>query len=238
MSRLRIGDVAGVADGGFTDLAVLPDRLHGNLHAGGPVERIKNAEDVDSRIGSLFDELLHDVVRIIGIADGVRTAQQHLEENVRDQLGKLVQPLPGVFLEEAHGDVKGCSAPALQGEELGAKIGSRLGDFEQVMGTDAGGKIGLMGITHGGVGDKKLLLLQYPLGQPFGSQLHEEVFAAGRPRLRIVDLRHSCLDKFGRFQRLGNAWRTVDNDIPEKREHLAGSVLLLPESGAVPDAYR
>jgi len=160
---LRIGNVAGITDGGLADLAALSDCLHGDLHAGRPVERVKDAEDVHAGVGGLFNELLHHVVRVVGIADRVRAAQQHLEEDIRDQLGKLVQPLPRILLEKTQGDVEGCSSPALQGEEVGAEIGGRFGNFQQVVGPDPGGKVGLMGVAHGGVGNEELFLLQNPL---------------------------------------------------------------------------
>jgi len=95
---LGIGDVAGVADGGFADFAGPAYRFHGHLHAGGPVKRIKDPEDIHAGVGRLFNELLHHVVGIVGVAHGVGTAQQHLEKDVGDRLGELVQPLPGVFL--------------------------------------------------------------------------------------------------------------------------------------------
>ena len=55
----------------------------------------------------------HDVVRVVRVADRVRAAEEHLEEDVRDLLAQQRQPLPGVLLEEPHRDVEGRAAPHL-----------------------------------------------------------------------------------------------------------------------------
>jgi hypothetical protein len=71
LGALGVEDVTGVAHGSLADGAVLAHRLHGDRHPLGPVQRVEDAEDVDAALGRLLDKLLDDVVRIIGVADGV-----------------------------------------------------------------------------------------------------------------------------------------------------------------------
>ena len=68
---LGIEDVAGVAHGRLADGAGLAHGVHGHPHPLGPVERVEDAEDVDAALGRLLDELLDDVVGVVGVADGV-----------------------------------------------------------------------------------------------------------------------------------------------------------------------
>ena len=94
LGPLRIGDVARVADRRLDDLAALLGRLDRHLHAVDVVERVEDPEHVDAGGGRLLDERHHDVVRVVGVADGVGAAQQHLEHHVRDKLAQLVQAQP------------------------------------------------------------------------------------------------------------------------------------------------
>ena len=83
---LGVQNVAGVADGGLAELALLEDLVHGHLHAGEPVQRVEDAEHVDAAAGGLLDELPDQVVGVVGVAHGVGAPQEHLEGNVGDLL--------------------------------------------------------------------------------------------------------------------------------------------------------
>ncbi len=194
---LRVGDIAGITDGSLADLAALAHRFHGHLHSGGPVQRIKHAEDVDSGVGGLFNEFLDYVIRVVCVANGIGTAQEHLKQDVWDRFGQLVQALPRVLFEKPHGHIEGGPAPAFKREQFGTKVGGRLGDFKNIMTADAGRQIRLVGVTHGGVGDQQFLLLENPAGKPFRTELHEQVLAAERPRPCAVDLRNPGFNQFG-----------------------------------------
>ena len=85
--------------------------------AGQPVERVEDAEEVDAGRGRLLDEAADDVVGVVGVADGVRPAQEHLEQDVGDLLAQQRQALPGVLVQEAHGHVEGGAAPHLEREQ-------------------------------------------------------------------------------------------------------------------------
>ncbi len=114
---LGIGNIAGVADGSLAYLAGLPDRLHGDRHPLGPVERVEDTEDVYAARGRFFNKPLNHVVGIVGVADGIGPAQQHLEQDVGHGFLQLVQALPRAFLEEAHGDIERGSAPHFEGKQ-------------------------------------------------------------------------------------------------------------------------
>ena len=97
--------------------AVLVHRLHRHAHVRHPVERVEDAEDVHARLRRFLHERSHDVVGIVRVADGVAGPQQHLEQDVRNLLAQLGQPLPRVFLEEPHGRVERRPAPHLEREQ-------------------------------------------------------------------------------------------------------------------------
>jgi hypothetical protein len=111
----RVEDVAGVADGWLAQrLRLLAHRLDGHGDVRQPIERVEDAENINARGGGLLDEGPHDVVGVVGVADGVGRPQQHLEEDVGHLLTQPHQPIPGRFLQEAHGGVEGRAAPHFQ----------------------------------------------------------------------------------------------------------------------------
>ena len=81
---VRVAQVAGVADRRLAQLAGLEHRLDGDAHVRDPVERVEDAEQVDAAPRRrCATKKPHDVVRIVGVADGVGRAQQHLQQQVR-----------------------------------------------------------------------------------------------------------------------------------------------------------
>ena len=115
---LGIEDIAGVADGRLKDLILLQDFVHGDGHALDPVEGVKHTEDINAALGGGFDEFADQVVGIVGVADGVGTAEQHLQEQVGGFFADDVQTLPGRLMQEAVTDVESRAAPALEGEGI------------------------------------------------------------------------------------------------------------------------
>ena len=137
---LRIEHIAGVADRGFAEAAVVTDGSDCHLHVRHPVERIEHPEQVDAGSGRFFDERLDDVVWIVCVANGVAGPQQHLKEDVRNLFPQAGQPFPGAFLEEPHGGVKGGPAPHLQGEQAAGHAGIGIRDREHVVTSHSGGQ--------------------------------------------------------------------------------------------------
>ena len=176
---LRVEDVARVADGRLTELALFDDFVHGDFHAGDPVEGVEDTEDVDARLGRLFDELADDVVGVVRVADGVGAAEEHLERDVRDLLSQFLETLPGVLIEEAERGVEGGTAPHFKGEGVGEDLGRPFGAFQHVSRPHAGGEEGLVRVTHGGVGDEQLLLIEDVLRERDRTLFVEDGFQAG-----------------------------------------------------------
>ena len=88
------------------------------------------------------------------------------------------ETVPGVFLEEAHGGVKGGAAPHFHGEEIGGAVGVGLGDGEHVVGAHAGRDEGLVRVAHGGVSDEKTFFVFDPIGEAFGAFFEEDFSGA------------------------------------------------------------
>ena len=176
---LGVADVAGIADGGLHQLVALGGLVHGNLHAGNPVQGVKDAEHVDSPCGRLLHKAADHIVGIVGVAHAVGTTEQHLEGDVGDVPPQPVQPLPGTFVQEAVGHVEGGTTPHLQGKALVHDLGKCLAALHHVTGTDTGCQQGLVGITHGGVHNQKLLLLVDPLCHRIGALFVQHLLEAG-----------------------------------------------------------
>ena len=78
-----VRQVAGVAERDLGDRrAGGAHRLDRRAHLLDVVERVEDAEDVDAGRGRLGHERLGDLGRVRRVADGVATAQQHLEADV------------------------------------------------------------------------------------------------------------------------------------------------------------
>ena len=90
-----IQDIAGVADRSLQDLVLVEDFIHGDLHAFDPVEGVEYTEDVDAAVCSRLDELADQVVGIVGVADSIGAAQQHLQQEIGRFFTDDIQTLPG-----------------------------------------------------------------------------------------------------------------------------------------------
>lgn len=93
-------------------------------------------------------ELVDDVVRVICVADSVGAAQQHLKGNVRNLISHLLQALPRAFVKEAQADVEGRAAPVLQRVQIVEFVGDERRNFQQVVGSHAGGEQRLMSVAE------------------------------------------------------------------------------------------
>ena len=94
---VRIAQVAAVAQRSLAELARLEHGIDGDAHVLDPVERVEDPEDIDAADGGPRHEETHDVVRIIGVADGVRRAQQHLQQEIRHLRAQRRQAQPGIL---------------------------------------------------------------------------------------------------------------------------------------------
>ena len=185
----RVEDVARVADRGLGDRPALSHGIHGHLHLLGPVQRIEDAKEVDPAILRLEDELAYDVVGIGRVADRIRAAQQHLEEDVRDRRAKLIESRPGVLVEKAHRDVEGRPAPHLEREELRGLAGQGGRDREHVLGPQSRRQQRLMRVAKGRVRHQHRLVARHPGDEALGAELLEALLRAGRRRRLAVEAR-------------------------------------------------
>ncbi len=219
-----IEDVAGVADGAFAELARLAHRLHGDAHVLHPVEAIEDAEEIDAGMGGLAHEEPDDVVGVIGVADRVGAAQQHLQQDVRRLLADVDQPLPRVLGKEAHGDVEGGAAPAFQRQKL--RQGRRIGrcDGDQIVRAHARGEQRLVGVAHGGVGHQRAGLAAHPAGEGLRPVTVEALLAAGRWRGSEGRRRHHQRFLL-RARAVAGVGMAVHGDVGDVGEELGGAVL-------------
>ena len=154
---LGIEDVACIADRGLAQLALVQHLVHGDLHAGQPIERVEHTEHVDAGLGGFLDECTHQIVRVVGIAHKARAAQQHLERDVRDLLAQQLETLPRGFVQEAVGRVERRAAPALEREAVIQDLCRAARRADHVAGAHAGREQGLVRIAHGGVCNQQTL---------------------------------------------------------------------------------
>ena len=97
---------------------------------------------------------LHHVVGIVGIADGVRRAEQHLQQQIGHRLAKCGEARPGILPQEAHGDVECRAAPALHRKQLRQQSGVVRRDQRHVVGAKPRRQQRLMRIAHARVGQQ------------------------------------------------------------------------------------
>ena len=107
-----------------------------NLELVDIVQGIKDTEDIDTVLLGLVDEVIDGVIRQRGVSNTVSTTEKHLERNVGNKLSHLSESVPGVLIEESHGNIKGGTTPALKGVQVGERMASFLGNTEQVDGTN------------------------------------------------------------------------------------------------------
>ena len=114
---VRIENVAGVADRALGELACLANGIDRDAHILDPVEAIENTEEIDA-VGGPADEIFHDIVGIIGVADAIGAAQQHLGQKIWRPLAHEGEALPRILGEKSHRDVESRAAPAFEREQL------------------------------------------------------------------------------------------------------------------------
>ena len=222
-------EVARVADRALADLAALDHRIHRDAHVLDPVETIENSEHIDARFCGLLDEMAHHIVGIVGVADPVRAAQQHLGEQVGRFLSHQRQPLPRVFGEETHGHVKGRPAPAFEAEQPSHRLAISLGDSGDVVAAHSRRQQRLVRVAHGRVGDQHTLFRAHPFGEASGSQFFE--FLAGARFDAPLETRRHRLGHIGGRLRAAPAFgMTVHRDIGDIVEQL-GCPVLPPDRG-------
>ena len=80
--------------------------------------------------------MFNGIVRKRRVSNAVGTTEKHLERNVGNELAHAAKTVPWVFVQEAHGNVKGGTTPALEGVEVGKSVASLLGNCQEIDGTN------------------------------------------------------------------------------------------------------
>lgn len=98
------------------------------------------------------------------------------------------EPVPGVLVEEAHGDVKGRASPTLERIGVLERVARLLGNVGHVDRPEPGRKQRLVGVTPGRVHDQAAGVSPDGLGEGLGALVDDNVAPAGEAGLAGVDL--------------------------------------------------
>ena len=145
---VRIHDIAGVAEAGFSELFFLADFVDGDGHMAELVQAVEDTEYIDTIVSRLINEVTDNIFRIVGIADGIRTAGQHLEEDVRCSFSHLTKAFPRAFIKETISHVEGRAAPALDGPV--ADFVELVAGGQHLVGAHSGGSLRLVRVAENG----------------------------------------------------------------------------------------
>ena len=109
----------GIAESvGKSDLclrALLLACVHCGLQVAEIVQAVKDADDVNAVCDGLLDEVFHDIVGVVVVAEDVLTAEQHLELGILEALLQETKPLPRILVKETQAGIEGRAAPAFHG---------------------------------------------------------------------------------------------------------------------------
>ena len=224
LGPLRIEYVAGVTDGGLANSRGVPHGLHRHLEVGRVIERIEDAEDVNAAGRRVAHESRHDVVRVIGVTDGIGAAEEHLKADVGNPFPQQAQTVPRVLMQEPHGGVEGGPAPHFQAEQLRRPPGNGGGGGQHVERSHTSGQQRLVGVAKGGVGDQQPLLAKRPGGEFLRPHFQQQL---PRPRRRrylvVVSGRRHRRERRLQFDPF-DLRIAVDDDVAQEGQQLAGAV--------------
>ena len=219
---LRAGGVEQIARVAHRRLAQRSGAAHGvdrDAHVVDSVQRVEDAEQIDARQLRLRDEMLHDVVGIARVADRVRGAHHHLEDQVGNRVAQPRQPLPRVLAQEPQHHVERRAAPALEREELRRQVGVRRGDGHDVVRPDPRRQERLLRVADRRVGEENALLTPHPAQKALGPELPQPIAAARWDRPIEVETGHRRRRQRSRGPRVSQQLRvTVDGDFAEELE--------------------
>ena len=159
----------------FAHRARFQRRVNGHAHVVNGIERIEDAEDVDPLRMRFADEFDNDVIGVGGVADRVRSAQQHLEADVGNGLAEHAEAMPRIFMQESHRRVERGASPHFQAEEAWQSLRHRVGRCEQIVRAYPRRHQRLVRIAKSSVGDQQTLLFSRPVCKLLRPQLFQEL---------------------------------------------------------------
>ena len=109
----------GIGDGAGGNGACLHRLFNGHLQIVDIIQRVKNPDNVNAVFHGFAHKFPYKVVGIVGVAQHILAAQQHLQLGFGHLGPDFPQPLPGILMQVAQAHIKGCAAPALAGIEPG-----------------------------------------------------------------------------------------------------------------------
>ena len=145
----------GISQGvGQRDLRMSPALLL--LHPVGGIDRflqvaqviqtVKNTDNVNTVGDGLLNEGIHHVVRIRSVSQNILSAEKHLQLGIFKAIPQFAESVPGIFLQEAKGGIKGGAAPALHG--MISHFIHLLHNGKHKIRRHSGGNQGLMRVTQ------------------------------------------------------------------------------------------
>ena len=225
--------VTAVADGSLDNTSSGVNCLDTDLKLVDVVEGIEDTEDIDTASLCLLTEMVDGVVGKGRVGNTIGTAEKHLEGNVGNSLAHLAQTVPGVLVQEAHGDIESRATPALKTVGVGEGVAGLVRDVQQINGTNTGSEQRLVGITPGGVHDQATLVGTHGLGPSLGALLVKDLLPAlsgGRRDIErlagsvVEDRLDNVALEFGLADLALDA-ATVHGDIAQVSEQLLSTVL-------------
>ena len=90
-------------------------RVYSSLQISNIIKGVKNPQDVDTVFHRLADKHIHHVIGIMLIPQQVLSSQKHLQLCFFEFPPQQAQPLPRIFVQIPHTDIKGRSAPTFDG---------------------------------------------------------------------------------------------------------------------------
>lgn len=230
---LGVEHVTTVADGGLNDATSLVNGLDTNLKLVNIVQGIEHSENIDTVLLSLVNKVVDGIVRQGSVGNTVGATEQHLEGNVGDELAHLAEPVPGILVEETHGNIEGGTTPALKGVQVGESVAGLLGNVQEINGSDTRGQQRLVGVSPGGVHEKAALVITNSLGEGLRALLQDDVAPSLLARMGDIDLgtvtgndlRHIDLAPELGLANLALDAAAVDGNVTEVGQQLLGTVL-------------
>ena len=128
------------------------------------------------------DKLANDIVGIRRVAHGIRPAQQHLKTNIWNVFAENAQPVPRIFVQEAHCCIERGSAPHLQTEQIRQSLSHGVGGSEQIVRAHARRHEGLVCIPKSRIRDEQAFFFSRPAREFLRPQFFQELTSSGRWR--------------------------------------------------------
>ena len=88
--------------------------VYSGLQIAHVIERVKNSQNIDTVINTLFNEIIYKVIGIMTVAEHILTSEKHLKFCIGALFADKAKSVPRVLIKKAQAGVKGCTAPAFE----------------------------------------------------------------------------------------------------------------------------